>query len=247
MLRIDGRGPEQIRDLKITPHFMPNAEGSCLIEMGKTKVICTATVENRVPPHVYGTGNGWVTAEYEMMPRCSSQRIQRDRNRGKINGRSQEIQRLIGRAMRAIFDMNRFGERQVILDCDVLQADGGTRCASITGAFVALALAMEKLRETGKMQIQPLKDYVAALSVGVVEGVPVADLCYLEDSQAEVDMNVVLTGSGKFVEIQGTAEAEPFDADSLARMQVLARGGIEQLIAAQREIVPLEFPDEEGG
>ena len=149
--------------------------------------------------------------------------------------------------MRAIFDMSRFGERQVILDCDVLQADGGTRCASITGAFVAMALAMDKMREAGKLQIQPIKDYLAAISVGVVEGVPVSDLCYLEDSQAEVDMNVVLTGSGKFVEIQGTAEAEPFDADALAQMQALARGGIEQLIAAQREIVPLVFPEEEGG
>src|SRR5689334_18438618 len=185
MLRIDGRAADHLRPVRITPHYMEYAEGSCLIEIGKTRVICTATVENKVPPHVYGTGKGWVTAEYAMLPRSSQQRIQRDGMRGKVNGRSQEIMRLVGRALRAVFDLDRFGERTVILDCDVLQADGGTRCASITGAFVALGLAMEKLRAANKLNIQPLKDYLGAVSVGVVEGSPVLDLCYLEDAQAQ--------------------------------------------------------------
>jgi ribonuclease PH len=176
VIRIDGRAPNQLRPVKITPNYLDYAEGSCLIEMGKTWVICTATVENRVPPHVYGTGKGWVTAEYSMLPRSSAQRIMRDGVRGKIGGRSHEIQRLIGRALRTVFDLDRFGERTVILDCDVLQADGGTRCASITGAFVALGLAMDRLRRAGKLNIQPIKDYLAAVSVGVVERAPVLDL-----------------------------------------------------------------------
>lgn len=241
MIRIDGRAPNQLREVKITPNFMEYAEGSCLIEMGKTRVICTATVENKVPPHVYGTGKGWITAEYSMLPRSSNQRIMRDGVRGKIGGRSHEIQRLIGRSLRAIFDLDRFGERTVILDCDVIQADGGTRTASITGAFVAMGLAMERLRANGKINIQPLKDYVGAVSVGVVEGAPVLDLCYLEDAQAEVDMNVVLTGSGDFVEIQGTAEAKPFSMDALFEMQDLAAQGIRQLIALQRDLLKLEI------
>ena len=241
MIRIDGRAPNQLREVKITPNFMEYAEGSCLIEMGKTRVICTATVENKVPPHVYGTGKGWITAEYSMLPRSSSQRIVRDGVRGKIGGRSHEIQRLIGRSLRAVFDLDRFGERTVILDCDVIQADGGTRTASITGAFVAMGLAMERMRSTGKINIQPLKDYVGAVSVGVVEGAPVLDLCYLEDAQAEVDMNVVLTGSGDFVEIQGTAEHKPFSMDALFEMHDLAAQGIRQLIQVQRDILKLEI------
>ena len=243
MIRVDGRAPNQMREVKITPDFLENAEGSCLIEVGKTKVICTATVDNRVPPHVHGTGRGWITAEYAMLPRSSSQRIVRDGVRGRIGGRSHEIQRLIGRTMRTVFDLKRFGERTVILDCDVIQADGGTRCASVTGAFVALGLAMERLRQQNKMSIQPLKDYVAAISVGIVESAKVLDLCYLEDAQAEVDMNVVLTGAGKFVEIQGTAESEPFAFDELCELHTLADEGIAQLIQMQREILKLEIPD----
>lgn len=245
MIRIDGRAPDQLRPVKITPHFIDYAEGSCLIEIGKTRVICTASVENKVPPHVYGSGKGWITAEYSMLPRSSSQRIVRDGVRGKIGGRSHEIQRLIGRSLRAIFDLERFGERTVILDCDVIQADGGTRCASITGAFVALGLAMERLRQNGKMTIQPLKDYLAAVSVGVVEGSPVLDLCYLEDAQADVDMNVALTGSQEFVEIQGTAECHPFSMDTLIDMHDLAAKGIRELMAIQREVLKLEIKQPE--
>jgi ribonuclease PH len=241
VIRIDGRAPNQLREVKITPNFMEYAEGSCLIEMGKTRVICTATVENRVPPHVYGTGKGWITAEYSMLPRSSSQRIMRDGVRGKIGGRSHEIQRLIGRSLRAVFDLDRFGERTIILDCDVIQADGGTRTASITGSFVAMALAMERLRKNNKLNIQPIKDYLAAISVGVVEGAPVLDLCYMEDAQAEVDMNMVLTGSGDFVEIQGTAEAKPFSMDAFFEMQDLAAQGIRQLIQVQKDLLKLEI------
>lgn len=241
MIRVDTRQPDQLRPVKITPHFIETAEGSCLVEIGKTRVICTATVENRVPPHVMGSGSGWVTAEYAMLPRCSPQRIVRDGTRGKIGGRSHEIQRLIGRSMRSIFELKRFGERTVILDCDVIQADGGTRCASICGAFVAMGLAMERLRRDGKLNIQPLRDYLGAVSVGVVEGQPILDLCYLEDAQAEVDMNVVLTGQGDFVEIQGTAEGKTFNMEALLEMHRLAAKGIEQIIQMQRDILQLDF------
>jgi ribonuclease PH len=241
VIRIDGRAPDQLRPVIVTPHFIDYAEGSCLVEMGKTRVVCTATVENKVPPHVYGSGKGWITAEYAMLPRSSAQRIVRDGVRGKVGGRSHEIQRLIGRAMRTIFDLDRFGERTVILDCDVLQADGGTRCASITGAFVALGLAMEKLRQNGKLNIQPIKNYLAAVSVGIVEGAPVLDLCYLEDAQAEVDMNVALTGNDEFVEIQGTAEARPFSLAALLEMHRLAAGGIHQLIEVQKNVLKLDI------
>lgn len=241
MIRVDGRSPDQLREVRITPDFIEYAEGSCLIEIGRTRVLCTATVDNRVPPHVYGSGQGWITAEYAMLPRSSQQRIVRDGVRGKIGGRSHEIQRLIGRSLRSIFDLKRFGERTVILDCDVIQADGGTRCASITGAFVALALAMERLRRDKKLSIQPIRQYLSAVSVGVVEGTPVLDLCYLEDAQAQVDMNVVMTGDGRFVEVQGTAESEPFTAETLMEMQRLAAIGNEQLIARQRELLKLEI------
>ncbi len=241
MIRVDGRAPDQLRPINIVPNYLETAEGSCLIEVGKTRLICTATVENRVPPHVFGSGGGWITAEYAMLPRSSAQRIVRDGVRGKIGGRSHEIQRLIGRSMRAIFDLKRFGERTVILDCDVIQADGGTRCAAITGAFIALAGAMDRLRRDHRLSIQPIRDYIAAASVGIVEGEPVLDLCYIEDVQAEVDMNVVLTGSGKFVEIQGTAEGQPFDVEQLAQLQALAMRGVAQLIEIQRRHVQLEF------
>ncbi len=227
MIRVDGREPNQMREMRITPGFMENAEGSALIEIGKTRVICTATVENRVPRHLEGAGKGWLTAEYSMLPRSSSQRIARERN--GVKGRSQEIQRLIGRSLRTIFDMDKFGSRTILIDCDVLQADGGTRTASISGAYVALALALEKLKVERKVTTELLKDSVAAVSVGVVEDQAVLDLCYLEDAQAEVDMNVVLTGRGDFVEIQGTAETQPFGAKRLEEMLQLARTGAAQL------------------
>ena len=237
MIRVDGREPDQMRPVRIQPDYLEFAEGSVLIEVGKTRVICTATLENRVPPHVYGTGKGWLTAEYAMLPRSSPQRIQRDGVRGKISGRSHEIQRLIGRCLRTIFDMDRFGERTMLIDCDVLQADGGTRTAAITGAYVALGLALKRLRKEKKVNVNLLKDHLAAISVGIVEGQPVLDLCYLEDAQAEVDMNVVLTGEDKFVEIQGTAETGPFDQDQLGKMTDLARSGARQLIEIQKEIL----------
>src|SRR5688572_22149407 len=237
--RQDNRAVDQIRNTKITPNISPYAEGSALIEMGGTKVICTASVEDRVPLFMRNKGIGWVTAEYAMLPRATNTRTQRETQRP--SGRTQEIQRLIGRSLRAVVDTKLLGERQIMLDCDVIQADGGTRCASITGAFVALGLAMERLRATNKLNIQPLKDYLAAVSVGVVEGTPVLDLCYLEDAQAQTDMNVVLTGSGKFVEIQGTAEHDPFDLATLMEMHTLAAKGIVELIGLQRDLLKLEF------
>lgn len=237
MIRVDGRAVDQLRDIKITPHYMEFAEGSALIEVGKTKVICTATVQNRVPPHLENAGSGWLTAEYSMLPRSSPQRIMRDGVRGKINGRSQEIQRLIGRSLRTIFNMDKFGPRTMIIDCDVMQADGGTRTAAITGSYVALALALETLKSQGKLNIDLLKNSVSAVSVGITEGAPVLDLCYVEDSQAEVDMNVVLTGSGDFVEIQGTAETEPFSSAHLSELLDLARSGTRQLTEIQNQVL----------
>ncbi len=240
MIRVDGRQPHQMRPVRIEPNFLEYAEGSALIEIGKTRVVCAATVENRVPPHVYGTGKGWLTAEYAMLPRSSPQRIPRESVRGQLSGRSQEIQRLIGRSLRAVFDRDRFGERTILIDCDVLQADGGTRAAAITGGFVALGLALARLRQEGKLSANLLRDHVAAVSVGIVEGVAVLDLCYLEDAQAEVDMNVVLTGSGNFVEIQGAAETQPFDAERMNQMLDLARVGVEDLIGVQRSVLGTE-------
>lgn len=224
-----------MREVRIVPGFMENAEGSALIEMGKTRVICTATVENRVPRHLENAGKGWLTAEYSMLPRSSAQRIQRERN--GVKGRSHEIQRLIGRSLRTIFDMDKFGTRTILIDCDVMQADGGTRTASVTGAYVALAMALERLKVERKVTTELLKDSVSAVSVGVVEGQAVLDLCYLEDAQAEVDMNVVLTGRGDFVEIQGTAETQPFGAQRLEEMLRLAREGAARLREAQIEAI----------
>lgn len=237
MIRVDSRTPDQMRPVRIEPNYMEYAEGSVLIEVGKTRLICTATVENRVPPHVFGTGKGWLTAEYAMLPRSSAQRIQRDGVRGSIGGRSHEIQRLIGRSLRTVFDMEKFGPRTMVIDCDVIQADGGTRTAAITGSFVALGLALARLRREGKVNIPLLEDYLTAVSVGIVEGQAVLDLCYLEDAQAETDMNVVLTGQGKFVEIQGTAESEPFGDGQLAEMLALARSGSRRLAELQKEIL----------
>ncbi|CAN5219811.1 ribonuclease PH [soil metagenome] len=241
IMRIDGRAADQLREVKITPNYLRFAEGSVMIEWGKNKVLCAATIEQRVPPHLIGSGQGWVTAEYAMLPRSAKQRIQRDTGRGKPNARGIEIQRLIGRALRAIVNLSAFGERSILIDCDVIESDGGTRTASITGSFVALALAIERMREdqlVGKNAVI-LKDYLAAVSVGVVEGKPVLDLNYLEDSAAETDMNVVLTGAGSFVEIQGTAEKHPFTEAEFQAMMQLARKGAAEVVAIQKSIVDI--------
>ena len=230
--RPDGRAVDQIRTTKITPNISPYAEGSALIEVGRTKVICTATVEDRVPMFMRNKGIGWVTAEYAMLPRATNTRTQRETQRP--SGRTQEIQRLIGRSLRAVIDTKLMGERQIMLDCDVIQADGGTRCASITGAYVALALALKPIFTKNTW---PLTGLVAATSVGIVHGMPMLDLAYDEDSQAHTDMNVFMTDAGKFVEIQGTAEAEPFDRAELDRMLALAEDGIRTLFAAQRTVL----------
>src|SRR6266446_3836487 len=236
-MRSDQRPADQLRDTKLTPNFLEHAEGSVLIEAGRTRVICTASVEDRVPPFLRNTGKGWVTAEYGMLPRATSTRTQREASAGKVGGRTQEIQRLIGRSLRSVTNLNALGERTIWIDCDVIQADGGTRTASITGAFVALALAIETLRDREVLKTVPLTDYVAATSVGIVDGEPLLDLAYEDDSRAEVDMNIVKTGDGRFVEVQGTAEAIPFGRDALNRLLDLADLGIKRLVAKQREIV----------
>jgi ribonuclease PH len=237
MPRLDNRAPNAIRPTRITPHYIKHAEGSVLIEVGDTRVICTASVEDRVPPFRRNSGKGWVTAEYGMLPRSTSTRSQRESSSGKVGGRTQEIQRLIGRSLRAVTRMDELGERTVWVDCDVIQADGGTRTASITGGFVALALALRKMKDQGLVPKVPLNDYVAATSVGVVDGEPRLDLAYEEDSRAEVDMNVVQTGAGQFIEVQGTAEGAPFGRDALLALLDLAAEGIAQLNRLQREIV----------
>ena len=230
--RIDSRALDQLRQTKITPNYLPYAEGSALIEVGNTKVICAATVEERVPPFLRNKGIGWVTAEYAMLPRATNTRTNRETLRP--SGRTQEIQRLIGRSLRAVVDTKLLGERQIIVDCDVIQADGGTRCASITGACVALALAVKKMLIAGKLKKNPLLSEVAAVSVGIVEGTALLDLAYAEDSTADVDMNIVCTGAGKFIEIQGTAEREPFTGEQMTEMLALAEKGINQLFTIQR-------------
>ena len=235
--RPDGRSPSELRPTRLTPHWAVHAEGSVLVEAGQTKVICTASVEDRVPIFLRGSGKGWVTAEYGMLPRATTTRTTREASKGKVGGRTQEIQRLIGRSLRAVTRLNELGERTVWIDCDVLQADGGTRTASITGGFVALVLALEKIRSNGKIKAIPIDDYVAAISVGVVAGNPVADLAYEEDSQADVDMNVVKTGNGRFIEVQGTAEGAPFGQDTLTRLLELAGESITYLVGLQRQIV----------
>jgi ribonuclease PH len=237
MTRSDGRAADAIRVTTLTPNFLIHAEGSVLIEVGKTRVICTASVEDRVPPFLRGSGKGWVTAEYGMLPRATSTRTQREASTGKVGGRTQEIQRLIGRSLRSVTALAELGERTVWVDCDVIQADGGTRTASITGGFVALILALERLRELGALPRVPVTDYVAATSVGVVSNTPLLDLAYDEDSRAEVDMNVVKTSDGRFIELQGTAEAEPFGRDTLESLLALADKGIRDLIDKQREVV----------
>jgi ribonuclease PH len=233
MMRKDGRKADELRKIKITRNYIKSAEGSVLIEMGDTKVLCTATVENSVPPFLRGKGTGWVTAEYAMLPRSSAQRISRERS--KVGGRTHEIQRLIGRSLRSVIDMKALGERTILLDCDVIQADGGTRTASITGAYIALVEALRHIKKNGMITTVPIKDYLAAVSIGIVDRKPMLDLCYVEDSTAEVDMNLVMTGSGKIVEVQGTAEGEPFSKAELSKLLALGEKGIKTLIKRQKE------------
>lgn len=235
--RTDKRLADELRPIRITPGYLPYAEGSALIEMGDTRVICSASVEERVPPFLRNRGLGWVTAEYAMLPRATLQRTQRETGRGGPSGRTHEIQRLIGRSLRAVVNTTLLGERTITLDCDVLQADGGTRTASITGAYVACALACRYLLRTNKVAQNPITGEVAAISVGLVEGTPLLDLKYDEDSRAEVDMNVVCTGDGRFVEVQGTAEGKPFTREQMDRLLELARKGIERLVQIQREAI----------
>ena len=237
MTRIDGRSASQLRPTTITPGFLAHAEGSVLIEVGRTKVICTASVEDRVPPFLRNQGKGWVTAEYGMLPRATSTRTQREASAGKVGGRTQEIQRLIGRSLRSVAKLNELGERTIWIDCDVIQADGGTRTASITGGFVALVLALQRMRELALLKDIPILDYVAATSVGIVDGTALLDLAYDEDSRAEVDMNFVKTGDGRFIELQGTAEGLPFDRRALDALMGLADEGIRSLIDKQKSIV----------
>lgn len=233
-MRIDGRRPDQMRPVQVTPEYLMTAEGSVLIEIGNTRVLCAASVEDSVPSFLRGSGKGWVTAEYSMLPRATATRTPREIAKGRASGRTMEIQRLIGRSLRAVVDMNALGERSVILDCDVLQADGGTRTASITGAYMAMAAALAQMVKFGALKKSPLIDHVAATSVGVVGGVAMLDLCYQEDSQAEVDMNIVMTGSGKFVELQATGEKTSFDDDQLAKLLALGRAGVAQLVELQK-------------
>ncbi|MFC8687669.1 ribonuclease PH [Brevibacillus porteri] len=234
-MRVDGRAHDQLRPVTITRNYIKHAEGSCLIEVGDTKVICTATLEDRVPPFMRGGGKGWITAEYSMLPRATATRNARESSKGKVGGRTMEIQRLIGRALRSVVNLEAMGERTIWLDCDVIQADGGTRTASITGAFVAMVDAMQKLVDGGTWKQLPLNDFLAATSVGIVGEEAVLDLNYKEDSTAIVDMNVVMTGKGKFVELQGTGEDAPFSPEQLQEMIALAKVGIDNLINSQKE------------
>jgi ribonuclease PH len=237
--RNDGRAADELRPVKITPGFLPYAEGSVLIEMGQTRVVCSASVDERLPPFLRNSGQGWITAEYSMLPRATQQRTARAIGRGGPSGRTHEIQRLIGRSIRAAANMRLLGERTITLDCDVLQADGGTRTAAITGAYVAFALAVNRLLVAGKIQRSIITNEVAAISVGVVENTPLLDLKYDEDSRAEVDMNVVCTGDGRFIEVQGTAEREPFSREQMDTLLALATQGLASLIAQQREVIEL--------
>jgi ribonuclease PH len=236
-VRTDGRAADELRPVRITRGFLPYAEGSVLIEMGNTRVVCSASLEDRVPPFLRNQGQGWLTAEYAMLPRATQTRTARETGRGGPSGRTHEIQRLIGRSLRAIADMKVLGERTITIDCDVLQADGGTRTAAITGAYVALALASQQLVKAGKIQRSLVTDQVAAISVGIVGNTPLLDLKYDEDSRAEVDMNVVCTGDGRFIELQGTAEREPFTRAQMDELVALATRGIEALIALQKNVI----------
>jgi ribonuclease PH len=235
--RSDGRGPDQLRPVTFEPGYLTFADGSVLISVGNTRVICAATIEDRVPPWMRGRGTGWVTAEYAMLPQATPERNQREATKGRLGGRTHEIQRLVGRALRSVVDMAKLGERSVLVDCDVIGADGGTRTAAITGAWVALALALRKHFDPQQKQKWPLIGQIAAVSVGIVDGTPVLDLPYDEDSRAEVDMNVAMTDAGGFVEVQGTAEREPFTRAQLDGLLELADGGIRQLFAAQARVL----------
>jgi ribonuclease PH len=235
--RSDNRAADQLRPINIVPDYIKTAEGSALIEVGNTRVICTASVEESVPVFLRNSGRGWITAEYGMLPRSTLTRSPREAARGRVGGRTHEIQRLIGRSLRAVSDLEKLRERSVLIDCDVIQADGGTRTASITGAFVALGLALKKLVEAGTLKAVPLKDLVAAVSVGMVEGTPLLDLSYEEDSRADVDMNVVMTSANKFVEVQATAEHQVFGDDQLQAMVLLARQGLQELLARQKAVL----------
>ena len=237
MTRHSGRKSNELRKIRITKNYMKYAEGSCLIEFGNTKVITTVSVEDGVPSFLRGKGQGWVTAEYGMIPRSCKSRVPREASKGKLGGRTHEIQRLIGRSMRSVVDMTKLGERTVWIDCDVLQADGGTRCASITGSFVSLVLALAKLKKEGIIDAVPVSDYVAAVSVGMLGGGAVLDLDYEEDSTAEVDMNIVMTGAGRFIEVQGTAEREPFSKSDMEKLLALAKDGIDELITCQKKVL----------
>jgi ribonuclease PH len=236
-MRTDGRKPRQLRPLKITPSYLKTADGSVLIEVGDTKVICTAKLEERVPQFLRNSGKGWITAEYGMLPGSSQVRIGREASRGKIGGRTHEIQRLVGRSLRAIADLRSLGEKTIWVDCDVIQADGGTRTASITGAYVAFRQAVASWLTKGLLAADPIKDSVAAVSVGIIDGKVLLDLSYEEDSRADVDMNFVMTGSGKFVEVQGTAESAPFTGKQMERMTEIAQEGIRELLKAQKKVL----------
>jgi ribonuclease PH len=236
---MDKREPGALRPVEIVTGYLATAEGSALIKVGNTQVLCAASVEDSVPPFLRNTGKGWVTAEYAMLPRATSKRTPREVNKGRPSGRTHEIQRLVGRSLRSVVDMNALGERTVTLDCDVLQADGGTRTAAITGAFVALVQALRQLVAFKAIKSMPVRDYVAATSVGLIGGSPMLDLCYEEDSRADVDMNVVMTGGGKFIEVQATAEHQPFDDAQMAALIELARAGISRLVELQKKAAPL--------
>ncbi len=235
--RSDNRTPDQLRPINIIPGYISTAEGSVLIEVGNTRVICTASIEETVPAFMRNMGKGWISSEYSMLPRSTLTRTPREVSKGRQSGRTHEIQRLIGRSLRAVTDLQRLGERTIWVDCDVIQADGGTRTASITGAFVAVGLAMEKLVEAGTLTTAPLKDYVAAVSIGIVDGEILLDLCYEEDSRADVDMNFVMTAGNKLVEVQATAEHQVFDQQQLAKMMAMASQGVQALIAKQQSVL----------
>ena len=244
--RCDNRAPDQMRPVNIVSNYISTAEGSCLIELGNTRVVSTASIEDTVPQFLRNSGKGWVTAEYGMLPRSTLTRTPREVTKGRPSGRTHEIQRLIGRSLRAVTDMDKLGERSILIDCDVIQADGGTRTASITGAFIALGLAVSAMVESGALMVSPIRDYVAATSAGIVDGTVMLDLCYEEDSRADVDMNMVITGSGKMVEVQATAEHHPFDDAQLEQMMALARRGIGELVVRQRNLLPgLKFAQQE--
>ena len=238
-MRVDGRRLDQLRPVEITTGYLMTAEGSAVITVGNTRVLCAASVEESVPQFLRGSGKGWVTAEYSMLPRATVKRTPREAAKGRLSGRTQEIQRLIGRSLRAVVDLGALGERTITLDCDVLQADGGTRTAAITGACVALGIALKQMMLFGVLKTMPMRDHVVATSVGIVKGEAMIDLCYEEDSRADVDMNVVMTGSGEFIELQATAERGSFDDGQLASLIALARGGMKELVKCQREAVTL--------